>query len=71
MAATPPLKKPPYMKQWMAQADARKEASTIKKMNGWSLFLSSNKMTHYTNKKTHMGDCKWCFEKKYIVFTKI
>ena len=31
----------------MSQADPHREASTVKKMNGWSLLLSLNKMTHY------------------------
>ena len=30
MAATAPLKKPPSKKEWMAQADPPKEASTVK-----------------------------------------
>ena len=46
MAATAPLKKSPYLKEWMAQADPTKEASTVKKMSVRSLLLSSNKMTH-------------------------
>ena len=36
------------MEEWMAQADPSKEASTVKKMNGRLLLLSSNKMTHYS-----------------------
>ena len=47
MVPTAPLKKSPSMKEWMAQADPPKEASTVKKMNGQLLLLSSNKMTHY------------------------
>ena len=56
MAATAPLKKSPYMKEWMAQVDPPKEATqvdppkeanTVKKMNGRSLLLSSNKTTLY------------------------
>ena len=47
MAATPPSKTSPYMKEWMAQADPQKEACTVKKMNGQSLLLSPNKMAHY------------------------
>ena len=47
MAATSPSKISPYMKEWMAQADPQKEASTVKKMNDQLLLLSSNKMTHY------------------------
>ena len=52
MAATVPLKKSPYMKEWMAQANPPKEATTIKKMNDLSLLLSSNKMTHYFQGRT-------------------
>ena len=45
MAATAPLKKSSYMKEWMAQADPPKEF-TVKKISGRSLLLYSNKMTH-------------------------
>ena len=38
--------KSPFMKEWMAQADSPKEASTVKKMNVQSLLLSSKQMTH-------------------------
>ena len=34
------------MKEWIAQADPPKEARTVKKINGHSLLLSSNKMIH-------------------------
>ena len=44
MAATAPLKNLPSLKEWMVQADPQKETSTV---NGPSLLLSSNKMTHY------------------------
>ena len=47
MAATAPLKKSPYVKEWMVQADPPKEANAVKKMNGRSLLLYSNKMTLY------------------------
>ena len=47
MAAAAPLKNSPYMKIWMAQADPPKGANTVKKMNGQSLLLSSNKTTLY------------------------
>ena len=47
MTATAPLIKSSYMKEWMAQADPPKEANTVKKMNDRSLFISSNKKTHY------------------------
>ena len=35
------------MKESMAQADPPKEANTVRKMNGRSLLLSSNKTTLY------------------------
>ena len=41
------VKKSPYMKEWMVQSNPPKEASTVRKINGRSLLLSSNKMTHY------------------------
>ena len=41
------LKKSRYMKDCMAQYDPSKEASTVKKMNGRSLLLSSNNMALY------------------------
>ena len=47
MATTAPLKKSPYMKEWMAQADPPKEANTMKTMNRRSLLLSSNKAILY------------------------
>ena len=47
MAAIFLLKKPPYMKEWMAQAYPPKEANTVKKMNGQLLLFFPNKMTHY------------------------
>ena len=46
MAATAPLQKLPYKIEWMAQDDPPREASKVKKMNGRSLLLSLNKMTH-------------------------
>ena len=52
MAATAPLKKSPYMKEWMAQAEPPKEANTVTKMNGPPLLLSSNKTTLYFKKWT-------------------
>ena len=67
MTATTPVKKSPYMIEWMAQATPLSEASTVKKMNDWSLLLSLNKITHYFKK---MDNYKWYFEKKSIVFTK-
>ena len=56
MAATAPLKKLPYIKEWMAQADPPKEANTVKKINGRSLLLSLNVAT-----TLNMDNCKWCF----------
>ena len=47
MAATALLNKSPHMKEWMAQADPPKEGNTVKKMNGRSRLISSNKTTHY------------------------
>ena len=47
MAAAPPLKKSPYMKEWMAQADIPKEANAVKKMNSRALLFSSMEMAHY------------------------
>ena len=52
MTATVPVKKSPYMIEWMAQAVPLREASTVKKMNDWSLLLSLNKITHYFQKWT-------------------
>ena len=43
MAATAPVKKSPYMIEWIAQAAPVREASTVKKkMNDWSLLLCLN-----------------------------
>ena len=47
MAATASLNKSPHVKEWMAQADPPREANTVKKMNGRSLLIFSNKTTHY------------------------
>ena len=52
------------MKKWMAQGDSTKKVSTVKKINGRSLILSSNKMTHYFKKWTTPG----VVLKKYILF---
>ena len=57
MAATAPLKKSPYMKEWMAQGDPPKEANTMKKMNGRSLLLSSNKTALYFITKAFPKNC--------------
>ena len=50
MAATAPVKKVTRYKKWMAQAACFWETSTVKKMNGQSLLLSLNKITHYFKK---------------------
>ena len=52
------------MKKWMAQGDPQKKSLRSKKMNGWSLLLSSKKMTHYFKKWTTPGVLK-----KYILFS--
>ena len=44
MAATPPFKKSPLMKGWMAKADPPIETNAVEKMNDRSLL---NKTTHY------------------------
>ena len=36
----------------MAQAASLREASTVKKMNGWSLLFCLNKITHSVKKWT-------------------
>ena len=38
------------MIEWMAQAAPLRAVSTVKKMNGWSLLPSLNKITHYFKK---------------------
>ena len=53
------------MKEWMAQADPTKEASTVKKMNGRTLILSSNKMTHCFKEWTTPSGV---FKKTYCLF---
>ena len=40
------------MKEWMAPADPPLEAGTIKKINGRSLLLDLNKITHYFKERT-------------------
>ena len=67
MAATVPLKKSPYVKEWMGKANSSKEGSTVKKMNGRSLDLSSNKMTCCFKEWTTTNGVF----KKYIFLTKI
>ena len=39
----------------MAQVAPLREASTVKKMNDWSLFFSLNKITHYFKQWTTTG----------------
>ena len=52
MAAATPVKKLPQMIEWMAQAALLREANTVQKMNGRSVLLSLNKITHYSEKQT-------------------
>ena len=40
------------MIEWMAQATPLREASTVKKMNDWSLLSCLNKITQYFEKST-------------------
>ena len=63
MVATTPLKKSPYMKELIAQADPPKEANTVKKMNGQSILLCSNKTTHYFQEWTTVS----CVLKKNLL----
>ena len=67
MAATVPLKKSSYMKEWMAQADRPKEASTVKKWMA-GCFSSLQIKRHFTLKSGRQQVVLW---KKYIAFTKI
>ena len=67
MAATASLNKSPHVKEWMALADPPRKAKTVKKMNDRSLLIFSNKTTLYFKEWTAAR----CFEKKYIVSTKI
>ena len=62
MAATASLNKSPYVKEWMAHADPPREANTVKKMNGRSLLIFSNKTTHYFKEWTAAR----CFEKNIL-----
>ena len=62
MAATASLNKSLYVKEWMAQADPPREANTVKKMNGRSLLIFSNKTTHYFKEWTAAR----CFEKSIL-----
>ena len=64
MAATSPLKKLSYRKEWMVQADPSNEASMFERVNIQSKLLTSSKMTHYLNNwKTAIGVLKkiYCF----------
>ena len=54
------------MKEWMAQADPPKEASTFERMNDRLQLLFPNKMTHYFIEWTTPGSLL----KKYIIITK-
>ena len=67
MAATVPLDKSTYMKEWIAQVDPPKEASTFARMNGRPKLLFSNKMTHYYLEWTTPSAL---LKKNYITFTK-
>ena len=53
MVATPPFKKSPHMKEWLAKADLPIETNAVKKMNDRSLLISSNKTTHYFREWTN------------------
>ena len=55
------------MKEWMDQTDPPKEANTVKKLNGCSLLLSSNKTTLCFKERTNASSAL----KKYIVFINI
>ena len=66
MAATASLNKSPYVKEWMAQADPPTEANTVKKMNGRSLLIFSNKTTRYFKEWTAAR----CLEKNILSLQK-
>ena len=57
-------KKSPSMKKWMVKVILQKKSVWSKKMNGRSLLLSSNKMTHYFKEWTTPGGVL----KKHILF---
>ena len=65
MAASASLNKSPHMKQWMAQADPPREANTVKKMNGRSLLIFSNKTTNYFKEWTAAS---FVLEKLYCLY---
>ena len=71
MAATASLNKSPYVKEWMAQADPPREANTVKKMNGRSLLIFSNKTTYYFKEWTAARCLKkiYCFHKNLLLQT--
>ena len=54
MPATAPLKKSPYMIEWMTQAAPLREASTVKKMNDRLLLFCLNKKKHTTLKNRQL-----------------
>ena len=66
MAATASLNKSPHVKEWMAQTDPPREANTVKKMNGQSLLIFSNKTTLYFKEWTAAR----CFEKNIFPLQK-
>ena len=66
MTATASLNKSSYVNEWMAQADPPREANTVKKMNGRSLLIFSNKTTHYFKELTVAR----CFEKNVLSLQK-
>ena len=59
------------MKDWTAQVDPPKEASTFERMDGRSQFLFSNKMTHYLIEWTTTSDfLRYINIYIYIIHTK-
>ena len=57
-----------YMKGWMVQTDPPKEANAVKKKRMAGRYSSLQIQRLFT---LNTDDSKWCFEKKYVVFTKI
>ena len=55
------------MIDWMAQAAPLREASTVNKMNDWSVLLCLNKITNCLK----IDDYKWCFEKNLLSLQKL
>ena len=73
MAATPPFKISPHIKEWMAKANPPIETNAVKKMNDRSLLISSNKTTHYfTEWRAASSVLKklYCFYKNLITVPK-